>query len=314
MTHLLWAFIRALGSVAWRRARAGAKRPSWTFGFEVLVEALRLHMRWMAGLPTAALRRAAEQLKGRVAKGISVSHEQIGGVPVTWFTPNEPGDRVLLYLHGGGHVFGSASQDATMASELARVAKMRVAAPDFRLAPEAPYPADVEDVSGVYEHLRQTGHEVALAGLSSGGGLALAVLVHLREAGKPLPLRAVLLSPMVDSTGTSASWSTNASVDWGLPEAVLRWAKMYAAGRDTSDLGISPVNARLDGLPPLLVVAGDAEVLRDDGVRLAERGRAAGVDVTLHVEPDMVHAFMAFGRNDPPTSRTLDVIARFLLR
>jgi epsilon-lactone hydrolase len=136
--------------------------------------------------------------------------------------------------------------------------------------------------------------------------------VHLRDAGKPLPLHSVLLSLMVDATGKSASWSTNASVDWAPPEAGLRWAKMYAGTRDTSDSGISPVHAKLDGLPPLLVVAGDAELLRDDAVRLAERGRAVGVDVTLHVEPAMVHAFIAFGRNDPPTRRTLDVIARFL--
>jgi acetyl esterase/lipase len=314
MIRLIGHFIRALISVAWRRVRYGPRRPTWSFGFEALVEGLRLQFRWLAVLPIPALRRAGEQLKGRVAPGISVSSERIGNVPVTCFTSHEDSDRVVLYLHGGGHVFGSAAQDAGIASQLAGLARGRVVAPNFRLAPEAPYPADVEDVIAVYEHLRShIGHEdVVLVGLSSGGGIVLSTLVHLRDTGKPIPSRAILLSPMVDASGTSASWSSNADVDWTLAEAGLRWAKMYAGSRNTSDAEISPVNAKLEGLPRLLVVVGDAELLRDDSIRLAERGRAAGVDVTLHVEPDMVHAFMTLGRDDAPTRRTLDLVARFL--
>jgi len=313
MIRLIGHFFRALLSVAWRRARYGPRRPTWSFGFEALVEGLRLQFRWLAVLPIAALRRAGEQLKGRVAPGITVSKERIGNVPVTCFTPHPDSDRVVLYLHGGGYVFGSAAQDAGIASQLAGLVRGRVFAPNYRLAPEAQYPAAVEDVVAVYEHLRHTGHDdVVLAGLSSGGGIALSTLLYLRDSGKPIPSRAILFSPMVDASGTSESWSSNADTDWTLAEAGLRWAKMYAGSRNTSDPGISPVNAKLEGLPRLLMVVGDAELLRDDSVRLAERGRAAGVDITLHIEPDMVHAFMAFGRDDAPTRRTLDLVARFL--
>jgi monoterpene epsilon-lactone hydrolase len=114
------------------------------------------------------------------------------------------------------------------------------------------------------------------------------MLVRLRDAGKPLPSRALLLSPMVDATGTSPSWSANADVDWVEAEVGLRWAEMYAGGRRLQDAEVSPVNARLEGLPPILAIVGGAELLRDDAVRLAERARAAGVEIDLHIEPAMV--------------------------
>jgi epsilon-lactone hydrolase len=313
MLHLVVAFVRALGLVAWRRSRLGPRRPSWTLGFEVLVEALRIHTRWLTTLPIPAMRRAAESLKGRVARGVAVRRDRVSDVPVTWFTPPEVTARVLLYLHGGGHVFGSAAQDAGIASALARVARARVVAPDYRLAPEAPYPDDVDDVMALFSGLREASHDdIVLVGLSSGGGLALATLTRLRDERLPLPSSAIVLSPMVDATATSASWSTNADVDWLAADAGIRWAKMYAGSRETIDAGISPVNAGLDALPPLLVVVGDAELLRDDALRLADNARAAGVDVTLHVEPDMVHAFMTFGRDDAPTRRTFEAIRTFL--
>ena len=176
-----------------------------------------------------------------------------------------------------------------------------VVAPDYRLAPEDPCPADIDDLVAVDEALatRPPAPPLAIVGLSAGGGAALAALMRLRDAGKPLPKRAVLLSPMVDATGTSPSWSSNAGVDWPAPADGRRFAALYAGERPLTDPEVSPVNGRLEGLPPTLVIVGDAELLRDDAFALADRATAAGVALALHVEPDMVHAFMTLGRKGP---------------
>lgn len=314
MLRLLLHFFSALCTVALRRSRTGPACPGWSFGFEVLVQTLRLHSHWMATLPVPALRRAADQLKSRIEGGVSMSKDRIGDVPVTSFlAPEVVSGRVILYLHGGGYVFGSAAQDAGIASQLAKRGHARVVAPDFRLAPEATYPAAVEDVVRVYRRLREQGErEVVIAGLSSGAGLALSVLMTLRDAHEPLASRAILLSPMVDATGTSVSWSANAALDWGQPDALLRWARFYAGSRSPADPGISPVNGNLGGLPPILVVVGELELGHDDAATLVRRAQKAGVEAVLHVEPDMVHAFMTFGRSDAPTRHALDLIEQFL--
>jgi acetyl esterase/lipase len=314
MLRLIGHLVRALLIVTFRRLWRTARRPSWSLGFETLVEGLRLHTRWLASLPLPAMRKAARSMKGPLARGVVHRSETLADIPVTWFEAQDPADGVLLYVHGGGHVFGSAAQDRGHASELARITRMKVVAPDHRLAPEAPCPANVDDLVAVHDALAAGayGPPKVVAGLSAGGGAALSMLVRLRDAGKLLPCRAVLLSPMVDATGTSPSWSTNADVDWVSAQAGLRWAKMYAGGRTLQDAEVSPVNARLEGLPPILVIAGGAELLRDDAVRLADRARAVGVEIDLHIEPDMVHAFMSFGRNDAPIRRTFACIQAFL--
>ncbi len=298
--------------VAWRRARSGPLRPSWSFGFEALVAALRLHTRWLAQLDIAALRRAAEGMRGMLAPGVSVKTDRVGSVSVTWFEPNTTSKRTVLYLHGGGYVFGSASQDRGIASRLAVALDARVVAPDYRLAPEAPFPAAVDDVEAILTELLHAGSSnVTLVGPSAGAGIALSAITRLRANGAALPARLVLLSPVVDMTCSSASWSANEGVDWGFRSALVHWVKLYAGSRDPAAPEISAVHADLAGLPPTLVVNGDAELLADDARNFVERARRAGVEIVHHAEPDMIHAFMTLGRNDEATKRTFDQIRRF---
>lgn len=313
MLRLLVHGLVALITTAWRRARFGPRRASWSFGFEVLVATLRLHARWLARLDIAALRRATEGMRAPLAPGVTARTERVQGVPVTWFEPSTNGGRTVLYLHGGGYVFGSASQDRGIASRIAVALGARVAAPDYRLAPEHPFPAAVEDVVATYTGLVSAGHSsLILVGLSSGAGLAVSALTRLRAKGGPLPAGVVLLSPMLDLTGKSPSWSANEGVDWGVPRALVRWGALYAGSLDPSAPEVSPVHADLTGLSPMLVVNGDAELLADDARTFVERARSAGVPVTHHVERDGIHAFMALGRNDDATTRAFEQITAFV--
>lgn len=232
---------------------------------------------------------------------------------MTWFEPVTKDNRTVLYLHGGGYFFGSAAQDRGVASRLAVTLKARVAAPDYRLAPEAPFPAALDDAVSTFTALLDAGHSnIVLVGLSSGAGLAVSLLVRLRSMGAPLPARVVLLSPMVDATGTTPSWTTNVSVDWGEPTALVRWAQLYAGALHPAAPEISAIHADLTGLPPILVANGEAELLADDAQSFVERAKRAGLRVIHHIEPDMIHAFMTFGRKDEATTRTFDRISRFV--
>lgn len=312
MLRLLVHGLIALIITAWRRARSGPRRPSWSFGFEAMVTALRLHARWLARIDVAALRRATGGMRAPLAPGVSVRTESVRGVPVTWFEPATNVGSTILYLHGGGYVFGSADQDRGIASRIAGVLGARVVAPDYRLAPEHPFPAAVDDVVATYTGLLEAGHAPhMLVGLSSGAGLAVTTLARLRAAGVALPAGVVLLSPMLDLTGTSRSWSANAGVDWGIPRALRRWGALYAGSLDPSSPEVSPVHADLRGLPPMLVVNGDAELLADDASVFVERARSAGVPAIHHVERDGPHAFMALGRNDDATARVFEQMTAF---
>ncbi len=312
MFRFLAHLFQATVAVTWRRARFGARLSSWSFGFEVLVAALRLHTRWLAKLPIPALRQATAGMLGPMTHGVTSRADHLAGVPVTWFEPGSMNPaKIALYLHGGGYVFGSAAQDRGVASRIARALNVSVAAPDYRLAPEAPYPAAVDDVVAVYRELCARRTNVVLVGLSSGAGLAVALLARLRAGDEQLPTGVILLSPLLDATCSSATWSSNEGVDWGAPSAVAHWTKLYAGDVDRADPGISPVNADLKGIPPILVVSGAAELLHDDARCFVERALGSGVSVSHHVEPDMVHAFMTLGRDDGPTTRTFERIAAF---
>jgi acetyl esterase/lipase len=227
---------------------------------------------------------------------VLVAPVRAGGVPGEWLIPKgAPEDRVLLYLHGGAWVMGSPRTHRALVADLARRAGLRALSLDYRLAPEHPYPAALDDAVAGYERLLANGIEpgrIVVAGDSAGGNLALALLLRLRDAGTPLPAAAALLSPVTDLELGGASHATRKALDPFFARADLRpFIVSYVGVHDPGEPYLSPLGADLRGLPPLLIHVGDHEILLDDAVRLGERARAAGVDARTVVWPGMMHVF-----------------------
>jgi len=222
-----------------------------------------------------------------------------GGVPAAWIAGAEvSGPGAILYLHGGGYVIGSITTHRAFVARVTAAAGVRALAIDYRLAPEHPFPAALDDAVAAYRWLVAGGvppERIVVAGDSAGGGLTVATLVALRDAGVPLPAAGVCLSPWVDLEGTGASMDTRAAVDPMVQRAdVHRMAAAYLAGAAPRTPLASPLHADLRGLPPLLVQVGTNETLLDDATRLAARARAVGVDVTLEPWEDMIHVWQLF--------------------
>ena len=241
----------------------------------------------------------------------------LGGVPVLEIgidgvTPAG----TLVWFHGGVYVLGSARTSAGLASDVARRARARVIAVDYRLAPEHPYPAALDDALAVYRALLGEGTDparIAVAGESAGAGLAVAMLVSARAGGLPMPACGVLFSPYADLTLSGDSMTGKASADPAFrPGAFPVRVKDYAGPADPADPLISPVFADLRGLPPLLIQAGSNELLLDDAVRLAGRAAAGDVPVTLEVTPGVPHLFQAFAAMLEEGDAALDRVAEFL--
>ena len=231
--------------------------------------------------------------------------------------PGASGPGVLLYLHGGGYVLGSADTHTRLAAQLALRAGVRAVLPDYRLAPEHRFPAAVDDALAAYRALLDRGASPAgtvLAGDSAGAGLAVATLLAARGAGVPLPAAAVLLSPFADLTLTGDSIDTLDGVDPLFTRASLEeYVTAYLAGQDPAHELASPPLADLRGLPPLLIQVGAHEILLDDAVRLAARAGVADVDVTLEIVAGVPHVFQnRFGELDEADA-ALDRAGRFIL-
>ena len=235
------------------------------------------------------------------ADDVHTTSGELGGVPVISITVGdaEP-EGVILHLHGGGFALGSATGSVGLASDLARRAGMSVVTVDYRLAPEHRYPAALEDVTAVYEALRQregSDTKILVSGESAGGNLALELLIAARRRGLAMPAAAVVFSPMTDLTVTGDSYTTKADVDPNITAAAIRIRAgdyLEGTGVDPADPLVSPVFADLTGLPPLLVQAGSHEVLLDDATRLATRAAADDVAITLDITPGVGHVFQAF--------------------
>lgn len=231
---------------------------------------------------------------------VAVTHRVLGGIPVVDVdVASVPGsDGVIVYFHGGGYALGSASTSVGLASDLSRHARARATSVDYRLAPEHPHPAAVDDALAAYRGLLAEGQpasRVALAGESAGAGLVLATLIAARDAGLPLPCAAVLMSPWVDVTLSAASMTNKADADPVLSAAALRRrADDYVGIHDRDAPLISPLFADLHGLPPLLIQAGTHEVLLDDATRLAAHAAAADLTVTLEITGGVPHVFQGF--------------------
>ena len=270
--------------------------------------------------PTLEERRAAFTPGDRlypVPDDVLVTEVNAGGVPAHWLAaPGADAGRVLLFLHGGGFEFGSVRSDGELAARLGRASGMRVLFPEYRLAPEHPFPAAIDDVLAAWRWLRSGralgARSIAVAGDSAGGGLAVALLVATRDAGEALPAAAVLMSPTVDLTSSGASMKERADQDPISTPAMLRqFASDYLAGADPETPLASPLFAQLAGLPPLLVQVGTADLLLSDSERLAAAAAEAGVDVTLEIGEGLPHVYQLM-LGTPEAAEATERIGKFL--
>jgi monoterpene epsilon-lactone hydrolase len=231
-----------------------------------------------------------------VATDIRLEATDANGVAAEWsLAPGSDLSRVLLFFHGGGYCSGSIVSHRGMVTEVGRSARVRTLAVAYRLAPEHPFPAALEDARAAYGFLLDHGiaaPRIVVGGDSAGGGLTLALMTSLRDAGERLPGCAWLVSPWVDLQMTGASLAEKANVDPLISKPYLEeLASAYLAGADPANPLVSPLTADLAGLPPLLVQVGSAETLLDDAVRIAQRAGAADVRINLEIWPHMIHAW-----------------------
>jgi len=273
-----------------------------------------------ANAPAAELRADMESMVGALGllDGTTVEPVDADGVRAEWVRPAVVGlpGACMLYLHGGGYVIGSCNTHRALASHLAARAGMPLLVADYRLAPEHPYPAALDDALSAYTWLLARGFEpgrIVVAGDSAGGGLTLALLLALRDRSLPMPALGVPISPWTDLTLSGETMTSLADRDPMVNRAGLqRMADWYVDAADPSDALVSPLFADPTGLPPLLVHVGEVEVLRDDAVQFAARAEAAGVDVTLEVWPEMIHVWHAFGPAVPESEAAVTRVAAFV--
>jgi epsilon-lactone hydrolase len=252
-----------------------------------------------------------------VPDDVLVREVNAGGVRAYWLAaPEVDMGRVLLFLHGGGYEFGSLRSDGELAARLGRASGMLVLFVEYRLAPEHPFPAAVDDVLAAWHWLRAdqklSAGSIAVAGDSAGGGLAVALLVATRDSKAALPAAAVLMSPTVDLTSSGASMTERAGQDPISTPAMLRqFAADYLAGADPKTPLASPLFASLSGLPPLLIQVGTADVLLSDSERLARAAVEAGVDVTMKIGQGLPHVYQLL-LGTPEAAEATEQIGTFL--
>jgi epsilon-lactone hydrolase len=253
----------------------------------------------------------------KLTADVRVEKVSANGVAAEWtVTPQADPSRVILFLHGGGYISGSLDSHRHMIAEAGRQAGARTLALDYRLAPEHPFPAALEDAMAGYRFLLAQGvvpGRIAMAGESAGGGCAVAALVSLRDAGVALPGCLWCSSPWVDLAMTGGSIEAKAAADplLGKPY-LLELAAAYLHGADPRTPLASPLHADLRGLPPMLIQVGSAETLLDDAVRLAGVAGAADVQVTLRIWPDMIHAWHLFYQQVAAGRRALAEVGGFI--
>lgn len=257
------------------------------------------------------------RILGEVSKTTKVEKINMDGIQAERLIPLDASDRkVILYLHGGGYVTGCIEDHRMMCGLLANSTGVKVLIPGYRLAPENPFPAAVEDALKVYEWLLKQGissANIMIAGDSAGGGLGVATVLALKDKGASLPAGVICLSPWVDLTLKGQSHITKAKNEAVLRTDVLRaWALCYTDEWNLSNPLVSPVYADFQGFPPLLVQVGSEEILLDDSLLLAEKAKADGVDVTLKIWDGMFHVWQALGDLIPENKKTFEEIGQFV--
>ena len=269
--------------------------------------------------PSLEDRRAGANLMGARFEDLDdISTETVdaGGVPAEWVSASGAGNGHVLYLHGGGYVTGSVISHRGMAANLSRTSGCRVLTIDYRLAPENRHPAQVEDAHTAYRWMLNNGADPStlfVAGDSAGGGLTVATLLSIRNAGDPMAAGGICISPWVDMEGTGESMKTKAGIDPMVSKEGLEEMATYFLGEgDRRDPLAAPLHADLTGLPPLLLIVGTAEVLLDDAVRLHENAKAAGVNCTLEIWDDMIHIWPWFAPFLPEGQQAMEQMGGFI--
>ncbi len=294
---LLWVSLLVTAS----RLRRGPRLSGWPWVFETATTFLRGQERAAFGLPTIAQQR--EYMDALVVRSSELAHMQIeaveaDGVKGRWFVPpTAASELVVLYLHGGGYAFSIRAHDNFIAF-FARAARARTFALDYRLAPEHPFPAQLEDAQAAYHWLLSSGiapEHILIAGDSAGGNLTLTLLLALRDAQQPLPRMAICLCPWTDMDSSSRSMKENEPFDWIEQRMVVQWAEWFCQGTEPTNPLVSPVHADLRGLPPIYIQAGDAELLIDMIRAFVGKAKAQEASVTLEVWEHMNHVFQAYG-------------------
>ena len=242
---------------------------------------------------------------------------RVNGMPAEWVAADKEDRGVFLYLHGGAYSLGSIKTHRELAARLAHATGLRGLIIDYRLAPEHPYPAALEDTLASYTWLLEQGidpSEIFIIGDSAGGGLALAALLQLRDTGRPLPAGAICLSPWTDLACTGVSMDSRSKADGILDGKSLEmYAGLYAGDKDKKLPFISPLYGNLNNLPPILVQVGTEEILFDDAVRFTKKAMKAGVDVSLEIWEEMFHVFQMFSFL-LDTKKAMEGITKFVSR
>ncbi|MBC8336544.1 MAG: alpha/beta hydrolase [Anaerolineales bacterium] len=255
---------------------------------------------------------------GKLPASITVEKVNSNGLNAEWiYNLDSDPEKVILYLHGGGYVIGNIALYRLLSATLSQKTKARVFLPEYRLAPEHPYPAAVDDAVAAYRWLLGEGfraENIIIAGDSAGGGLSLAATLSLRAEGQPLPAGVICLSPWTDLSLSGESHQSKAKAEAMLLKESLRlWASSYAVEADLRNPLISPVFADFAGFPPLLIQVGSEEILLDDSVLLAENAKSADVDMTLTIYEGMWHVWQTLGFL-PESRAAIEEIGAFVKR
>lgn len=300
-----------------RRLRHGPRRPGWGFVFEFVIELLRRDWLELRDWSVPAMRRdlASKPMPKSATKRVTSTEIHLGGVRALDLRPKESTtDVVILYLHGGSYVFGAPETHADIGARHAIAARARVVLPDYRLAPEHPLPAAVDDAERAFDALVASGipsDRIALAGESAGGGLALLLAIRLVDRGvRPRAIAA--MSPWADLSASMPSTRAQPD-DYGDRDMLVAQAKQAAGPLALDDARVSPMFADLRGLPRTLVQIGTAERLLDEARELARRAKEAGVDVTLDELDEMPHAPQLLAEWSPDGQRAIERAAAFLI-
>lgn len=317
--HCARGVARAIAKASAHRLRHGPRLPEWNWTIELGTEILREQLLRASALPdiTAQRRYLDCLLLNAAAKVKGVTHREVVTPEVrgTWLTLQTPSPTTLLYLHGGGFAFYPRDAYRNFIAMITVAANTSTFALDYRLAPEHPYPAALNDAREAYRWLLSTGvspDQLVVGGDSAGGNLTLALMCDLRDHGLPLPAFAVALSPATEFDEIRPSMTGNEPYDWLNGAMALTWRDWYCRPEQRSLPLVSPIHANLRGLPPIYIQAGRAEILYDSIAAFAVEAKSQGAAMTLETWPGMNHVFQFFGEDAPQRASALRRIGKIL--